>query len=36
MLPSDMQFIERGWLSSNSLLLTGPDDTALVDSGYHT
>ena len=36
MLPSDMQFIERGWLSSNSLLLTGPDDIALVDSGYHT
>jgi glyoxylase-like metal-dependent hydrolase (beta-lactamase superfamily II) len=36
MLPADMQFIERGWLSSNSLLLTGPDDTALVDSGYHT
>ncbi len=36
MLPSDMHFIERGWLSSNSLLLTGPDDTALVDSGYHT
>lgn len=36
MLPPDMHFIERGWLSSNSLLLTGPDDTVLVDSGYHT
>ncbi len=36
MLPSDMHFIERGWLSSNSLLLSGPDDTVLVDSGYHT
>ena len=36
MLPSDMHFIERGWLSSNSLLLIGPDDTVLVDSGYHT
>lgn len=36
MLPNDMQFIERGWLSSNCLLLTGPDDAVLVDSGYHT
>lgn len=36
MLPSDMRFLERGWLSSNSLLLLGPDETALIDSGYHT
>jgi glyoxylase-like metal-dependent hydrolase (beta-lactamase superfamily II) len=36
MLPSDMRFIERGWLSSNSLLLLGPDDTVLIDSGYHS
>ncbi len=36
MLPTDMHFIERGWLSSNSLLLTGPEDTVLVDSGYHS
>lgn len=36
MLPSDMHFIERGWLSSNSLLLLGPDDAVLVDTGYHT
>lgn len=36
MLPPDMHFLERGWLSSNSLLLTGPDDTVLIDSGYHT
>jgi glyoxylase-like metal-dependent hydrolase (beta-lactamase superfamily II) len=36
MLPPDMHFIERGWLSSNSLLLTGPNDTVLIDSGYHT
>lgn len=36
MLPSDMRFLERGWLSSNSLLLLGPDETALIDSGYFT
>jgi glyoxylase-like metal-dependent hydrolase (beta-lactamase superfamily II) len=36
MLPADMHFIERGWLSSNSLLLIGQDDTVLIDSGYHT
>ena len=27
---------ERGWLSSNNILLTGRDSTALVDSGYCT
>ena len=26
--------IERGWLSSNNILMIGPEDTALVDSGY--
>ena len=36
MLPADMHFIERGWLSSNSLLLIGQDDTVLIDSGYHS
>jgi glyoxylase-like metal-dependent hydrolase (beta-lactamase superfamily II) len=36
MLPSDMHFLERGWLSSNSLLLLGRDDAVLIDSGYHT
>jgi glyoxylase-like metal-dependent hydrolase (beta-lactamase superfamily II) len=36
MLPSDMHFLERGWLSSNSLLLLGPKDAVLIDSGYHT
>lgn len=35
MLPSDMLFIERGWLSSNSLLLLGGDDPVLIDSGYY-
>ena len=36
MLPSDMHFLERGWLSSNSLLLMGPQDAVLIDSGYHS
>lgn len=36
MLPSDLHFLERGWLSSNSLLLLGQDDAVLIDSGYHT
>lgn len=31
-----MHFLERGWLSSNCLLLIGPDDTALVDAGFHS
>ncbi len=35
-LPASMQVFERGWLSSNNVLFTGPDDTALVDSGYVT
>lgn len=34
-LPATMQVFERGWLSSNNILFTGPD-TALVDSGYVT
>lgn len=29
-----MFFFERGWLSANNILLLGPDDAALVDSGY--
>jgi glyoxylase-like metal-dependent hydrolase (beta-lactamase superfamily II) len=28
--------LERGWLSSNCVLFLGKDQTALVDSGYHT
>ena len=34
--PPGMQVLERGWLSSNSVLFSGPDGTALVDSGYWT
>lgn len=29
-----MLFFERGWLSSNHLLLTGSEETVLIDSGY--
>jgi glyoxylase-like metal-dependent hydrolase (beta-lactamase superfamily II) len=35
-LPVSMQVFERGWLSSNNILFTGHDETALVDSGYVT
>lgn len=31
-----MRFFERGWLSSNNLLLIGADETVLIDSGYTT
>lgn len=33
-LPAGVTVLERGWLSSNSIVLVGPDHTALVDSGY--
>ena len=33
-LPSSVHVLERNWLSSNNVLLIGPDDTALIDSGY--
>lgn len=33
-LPSSMRVFERGWLSSNNVLFTGPEGTALVDTGY--
>lgn len=32
--PSHMTFLQRGWLSSNHLLLAGADDAVLIDSGY--
>jgi len=32
-LPPTMHVLERGWLSSNNILFTGPQQTALVDSG---
>jgi glyoxylase-like metal-dependent hydrolase (beta-lactamase superfamily II) len=35
-LPVSMQVFERGWLSSNNILFTGRDETALIDSGYVT
>ena len=35
-LPDGITVIERGWLSSNNILIQGQGRTALVDSGYHT
>lgn len=35
-LPAGVSVFERGWLSSNSVLLQGVDACALVDSGYCT
>ena len=35
-LPPTMRVFERGWLSSNNVLFTGPGETALIDSGYKT
>ncbi|WP_295999489.1 MBL fold metallo-hydrolase [Rugamonas sp.] len=35
-LPATMQVFERGWLSSNNLLLLGREETVLIDSGYLT
>lgn len=33
-LPDGVTVFERGWLSSNNILLEGPAGTALIDSGY--
>ncbi|NRR32159.1 MBL fold metallo-hydrolase [Oxalobacteraceae bacterium] len=33
-LPDSILVFERGWLSSNNILLLGRHETALVDSGY--
>ncbi len=33
-LPENMTVFERGWLSSNNLLLVGKKSSALIDSGY--
>ena len=33
-LPAGVSVLERGWLSSNNVLITGRDGTALIDSGY--
>lgn len=35
-LPDDIVVLERGWLSSNNILLCADGQTALVDSGYGT
>jgi glyoxylase-like metal-dependent hydrolase (beta-lactamase superfamily II) len=35
-LRSNIQVLERGWLSSNSVLLRGAEGAVLVDSGYVT
>ncbi len=35
-LPPDITVLERGWLSSNNILIRGAHTTALVDSGYAT
>ncbi len=35
-LPNDITVFERGWLSSNNILIRGRDATALIDSGYVT
>lgn len=35
-LPRGISVFERGWLSSNNILIDGADRTALVDSGYAT
>ncbi|MFP5390175.1 MAG: MBL fold metallo-hydrolase [Gammaproteobacteria bacterium] len=35
-LPAGMHVFERGWLSANNVLFTGPGPVTLVDSGYVT
>jgi glyoxylase-like metal-dependent hydrolase (beta-lactamase superfamily II) len=35
-LPPGVTVLERGWLSANNILLTGPHGSALVDTGYCT
>ena len=35
-LPDGIQVLERGWLSSNNILIIGQESSALVDSGYAT
>ena len=35
-LPPDIRVFERGWLSSNNVLLLCPEGCALIDSGYAT
>jgi glyoxylase-like metal-dependent hydrolase (beta-lactamase superfamily II) len=35
-MPQGIQIFERGWLSSNNILIQGTSGTALIDSGYCT
>jgi glyoxylase-like metal-dependent hydrolase (beta-lactamase superfamily II) len=35
-LPAGLHVLERGWLSANSIVFTGGEQTAVIDSGYHT
>ena len=34
--PTGLHFFERGWLSSNQVLLIDEAQAVLIDSGYHT
>ncbi|TFW27247.1 MBL fold metallo-hydrolase [Duganella callida] len=34
LLPASIQVFERGWLSSNNIMLLGRHDTAIIDTGY--
>lgn len=36
LLPAGVRVLERGWLSSNNILIQGRDQCALIDSGYYT
>lgn len=35
-LPDSIQVFQRGWLSSNNVLICGNENTSLIDSGYCT
>lgn len=35
-LPPGLAFLERGWLSSNNVLLHDASQAVLIDTGYHT
>src|SRR3712207_3992078 len=35
-LPAGISFLQRGWLHSNSIVLSEPAGFSLVDTGYHT
>jgi glyoxylase-like metal-dependent hydrolase (beta-lactamase superfamily II) len=35
-LPAGVTVLERGWLSSNNVVITGEDEAAVIDTGYWT